>query len=258
MTRSTESVRGVEAPAGRPYRGTVDSLGDVLGIWAHPDDETYLSAGVMMRTIAAGGRAMCVTATRGEQGSTDPGRWPAGAPLAEVRTRESAAAMRLLGVTEHHWLDYPDGGLPEVPPHEAVARIVALVDRWRPDTIVTFAPTGMTGHPDHRTVSAWADAVAETLQPPPAVLHAVHAQSLMDRHLPRLLELDIFLDDALPDTAPDGEALTLHLSDAEMDTKWAALVAQPSQTEALFAAAGPDLMRDMFSEESFVRAKEDS
>jgi len=232
----------------------VHSLGDVLGIWAHPDDETYLSAAVMMRAMNTGHRVMCVTATRGEQGSTDPARWPPGPPLARVRTRESAEAMRIIGVREHHWLDYPDGGLRDVDAHEAVHRIGDLVGTWRPDTIVTFAPTGMTGHPDHQTVSAWARAVAAVLQPQPEVLHAVHAQSLMDRHLTRLLELDIFMNDALPDTAPDDQAITLRLTDAEMGAKWAALRAQPSQTEALFATAGDTLMRDMFSEESFIRA----
>jgi LmbE family N-acetylglucosaminyl deacetylase len=39
-----------------------------LGIWAHPDDEAYLSAGLMARTTDAGGHVTCVTATMGEHG----------------------------------------------------------------------------------------------------------------------------------------------------------------------------------------------
>ncbi len=31
---------------------TSGDLGTVLGIWAHPDDEAYLSAGLMMRAVA--------------------------------------------------------------------------------------------------------------------------------------------------------------------------------------------------------------
>ena len=49
----------------------VRTLGTILGVWAHPDDEAYLSAGVMAMATRAGSRVVCVTATRGELGSTD-------------------------------------------------------------------------------------------------------------------------------------------------------------------------------------------
>ena len=40
---------------------------------------------------------------------TDPVRWPP-ERLAEIREAEMAACLAVLGVTEHHWLGYPDGG----------------------------------------------------------------------------------------------------------------------------------------------------
>ena len=50
-------------------------LGSILGIWAHPDDEAWLSSGLMMRAVEAGHRVVCVTATRGESGfPADDGR----------------------------------------------------------------------------------------------------------------------------------------------------------------------------------------
>ena len=36
--------------------------GTILGVWAHPDDETYVSAAHMMRALGAGDRVVCVTA----------------------------------------------------------------------------------------------------------------------------------------------------------------------------------------------------
>ena len=85
-------------------------LGTVLTVWAHPDDETYLASGLLAALADAGHRVVCVTATRGE--AADPDATPdERAALAEVRTRELAAALALLGVTEHHWLDHPDGCL---------------------------------------------------------------------------------------------------------------------------------------------------
>ena len=52
----------------------MDDLGTLLGIWAHPDDETYLAAGLMAQAVRDGRRVVCVTATRGEGGSMDEER----------------------------------------------------------------------------------------------------------------------------------------------------------------------------------------
>jgi LmbE family N-acetylglucosaminyl deacetylase len=51
-------------------------LGTILGVWAHPDDEAYLSGGIMAQSVHDGRRVVCVTATRGEAGSWDHTRWP--------------------------------------------------------------------------------------------------------------------------------------------------------------------------------------
>jgi len=107
----------------------------------------------MADAIARGHRVVCVTATRGELGSTDASRWPPGAQLAEVRTKELAASLAELGVTEHIWLDYPDGGCADVDEAEAAARIKAIAEDVQPDTVLTFGPDGATWHPDHITVS---------------------------------------------------------------------------------------------------------
>ena len=49
----------------------VPVLGSILGVWAHPDDEAYLSAGLMAVAVEAGHHVCCVTATRGELGFPD-------------------------------------------------------------------------------------------------------------------------------------------------------------------------------------------
>ena len=41
----------------------MDELGNILGVWAHPDDEAYLTAGIMARAVRNGSRVVCVTAT---------------------------------------------------------------------------------------------------------------------------------------------------------------------------------------------------
>ena len=137
-------------------RSTPDQLGTILSIWAHPDDESYLSAGVMAAAAAAGQRVVCVSATAGELGTSDPDAWPP-ERLGQVRRWEAAAAMAVLGVDEHRFLDLPDGALPA---HDeaGTAMVVQLIDEIRPDTILTFGPDGVTFHPDHIAVHRWVTA----------------------------------------------------------------------------------------------------
>src|SRR3712207_5491012 len=142
-----------------PARSAVSRLGTVLGIWAHPDDEVYLSGGLMALARDHGQRVACVTATLGEHGTPDPERWPP-RRLAAARQLELRASLAVLGVAEHHLLHLPDGGCADQPFDTVVDRLVRIVDEVRPDTILSFGPDGFTGHSDHRTVSAWAAAAS--------------------------------------------------------------------------------------------------
>jgi LmbE family N-acetylglucosaminyl deacetylase len=66
----------------------IEDLGTVLGVWAHPDDGAYLSAGTMAALRDAGHHV--VVATCGESGTPDPERW-APAELAAVGRDELRA-----------------------------------------------------------------------------------------------------------------------------------------------------------------------
>ena len=65
----------------------VPAIATLLGVWAHPDDEAYLSSGLMSVVRKGGGRVVVVTATRGEHGTDDPSDVAAGAPRAAARAR---------------------------------------------------------------------------------------------------------------------------------------------------------------------------
>src|SRR5262245_11536659 len=113
-------------------------LGTILSLWAHPDDETYLAAGVMAAAIDGGHRVVCVSATAGEHGTPHPDVWPPDR-LGRIRQWEAAAAMAVLGVTEHRFLGLPDGGLADRD-DEGIEVVGRLLDELRPDTILTFGP----------------------------------------------------------------------------------------------------------------------
>ena len=97
-------------PGGSAPIADAARLGTVLGIWAHPDDEAFLSAGLMAAARDTGHRVVCVTATLGERGTGDPAGWPPGR-LAAVRKHELRASLAALDVTEHHLLGLADGAL---------------------------------------------------------------------------------------------------------------------------------------------------
>src|SRR5438046_2973350 len=106
-------------------------LGTILGVWAHPDDETYLSAGLMAAAARSGGRVVCVTATRGERGSWDEERWPS-ATLGDVREDELLRSLAILGVSDHRFLGYADGQCADVATDEAIAKVAAVIEEVRP------------------------------------------------------------------------------------------------------------------------------
>jgi len=232
-----------------PFDAT--ALGTVLTVWAHPDDEAYLAGGLLAALRDAGNRAVCVTATRGE--AADP---RAGAAeriaLAAVRTRELDAALSVLGVGEHHWLDLPDGGLAGLDPAGPTDQLSSLVDDVRPDTVVTFGPDGFTGHTDHQAVSHWTDlALARSTYGGDVRLwHAVTQEHLVDRDL-----IDRFEIYALgePRFCTDEElALRLPLEGAALERKVDALLRQESQTGDLVSAIGRDRFAAWIATECFA------
>jgi LmbE family N-acetylglucosaminyl deacetylase len=230
----------------------VAGLGTVLGIWAHPDDEAYLSGGLMAMARDHGSRVVCVTATRGELGTPDPETWPP-QRLAAERTAELACCLALLGVSEHRWLGYRDGECAAVETAVAVDRLSEVIDDVGPDTVLTFGPDGITGHPDHQAVSAWATAAFARSAPPRArLLHS----TVPARHASRWKDLDDSLGVYLPGypvaTPAERLAVDLVLPPDVAARKVAALAAQTTQTAGLLAAMGVDRYTAWVGDESFV------
>jgi LmbE family N-acetylglucosaminyl deacetylase len=232
-----------------------NALGTIFGVWAHPDDETYLSAGLMARAVRAGDRVVLVTATRGELGSPDEERWPSGAPLAAVRTAEMESALAHLGITEHHWLDYPDGGCAEVDQDEAVRRVATLMADVQPDTVLTFGPDGMTGHTDHQAACRWAtEAFAKVGKPGATLGYATHTPDWARRFEPALERVGAFMDDTRTPVTPAEELLHLVELDGELlAAKRRAILSMTSQVEPLVAALGDEWFEAGMVEEAFRR-----
>jgi LmbE family N-acetylglucosaminyl deacetylase len=213
-------------------------------VWAHPDDEAFLSAGLMALARRHSQRVVVVTATAGERGGD-----------AGVRRRELAASLAAVGVTEHRWLGFADGRCPDVPLGLGGQAVAAVIDEVRPDTILTFGPDGLTGHPDHSAVSDWTTAAWQDAGRGGRLWHATFARSFHCRWGAVLDGLGVWMEGAQPPATPAARlAMDCVCSGTLLETKVAALRAHASQTSAMMATLGKAVFAELWSAESFVAA----
>jgi mycothiol S-conjugate amidase len=140
----------------------------LLTVHAHPDDEASKGAGTVAKYVAEGADAVLVCCTGGEAGDIlNPAMDTPEVRdrLHEVRMEELAAATAAIGYSEVVMLGFRDSGMPGTPENEhpdcfaradldeAVARLVEVIRRVRPQVIVTY-PDEQKGypHPDHLRV----------------------------------------------------------------------------------------------------------
>ncbi|HUF59399.1 MAG TPA: PIG-L family deacetylase [Actinomycetota bacterium] len=231
-------------------------LGTVLGVWAHPDDDIYLSAGLMAAAVDAGQRVVDVTATRGEGGSMDEEKWPP-ATMGDVRTNELLRSLDVLGVKEHHFLQGPvdidmDTGLDPA----GADQVRQIMEDVGPDTVLTFGPEGMTGHVAHQDVSRWAgEAFKEVAKPGARLYHAVFPTSLGEDWLEKLAPFDIFRPGTPNVVADDAIDLYFELPSELLDRKIASIKEHASQIEALYGVFGDEGFRRFMATEGFVLAE---
>lgn len=233
----------------------VKKLGSILGIWAHPDDETFSSGGLVALARRNGQRVGCITATKGEGGVYHPDKWPA-ETITQTRAEELRTAQEILGINEHHWLDFIDGTCAEVDDEEALARIIPIIEAFQPNTIVTFASDGITGHDDHQAVSRWARMAAERAGLSIQVLCAVVSADAYEHYLRDMdRKLNIFFHIDKPNLYTQESCdLALELPDEICQQKCRALRAMPSQTSDMLEKFSVEFVCQAFADEYFVLA----
>ena len=126
----------------------------VLGIFAHPDDETLCAGGTLAKYASAGADVRVVSLTKGGAGEIRDASVATRATLTEVRERELAAAGRELGLAGTTCLDLPDQGLSQIDTRTLAGLVSTTLDELDPDVVITFGPDGFSGHPDHMAVGA--------------------------------------------------------------------------------------------------------
>ncbi|MGZ4148968.1 MAG: PIG-L deacetylase family protein [Actinomycetota bacterium] len=231
----------------------MDDLGTVMGIWAHPDDDIYLSSGLMVRAVRAGSRVVDVTATRGEGGSMDEEKWPP-ETMGEVRTAELLRSLEILGVQEHRFLEGPvDLDMESHLDGSGAEQVRALVQEIQPDTVFTFGPEGMTGHQGHKDVHRWAtDAFLAAAPAGARLYYATQTPEFAAEWTPKLEPFGMFLPGTPPITPRDELAIAHPLDPDVLHLKVKAIEAHRSQIEGLLEVFGEEGFKRFMAEEYFV------
>jgi LmbE family N-acetylglucosaminyl deacetylase len=231
---------------------TIDANSTLLGVWAHPDDEAYCSSGLMGLVTDAGGHVAVVTATRGEHGTDDPASWPP-ERLGPLREQELRASLAEVGVHEHRWLSHHDGELADVRLDRGAAELVPIIEEVQPDVIVTFGPEGMTGHADHRAISAWTTEAWRRTGRRSELWYATLTPEFHQRWGELNDQVGLWSGEP-PVTAAADLAAQVRLSGPRLARKHRALRAHTSQTRPLEQLVGAATYRRWWSSESFVAA----
>ena len=246
-------------------------------VHAHPDDEAISTGGVLARYAAEGTATVLVTCTNGELGDA-PGGVKPGEPghtegkVVAIRRRELEASCAALGVDHLELLGYHDSGMMGWPQNDAdhafwradvgqaAERLAGLIERYRPQVVVTYDEHGFYGHPDHIQAHRITVAAVEQTGIPDKLYYPAIPASAIPRFAEMLasrgIEVPSEFEDA-PFGTPDDEIGAVVDCSAYAAAKFASLSAHSSQAENIFfLSLGVQVFSEVFSKEAFVRARD--
>lgn len=211
-------------PCGRSVSAMVaahqpSELLTLMVVHAHPDDEASSTGGILARYSAEGVRTVLVTCTDGAQGDGPGGIKPAqqGHDESEVialRRKELRRSCDILGVTHLELLGYKDSGMMgwssndepgsfwRTPIQPVAARLVDLFQRYRPQVVVSYDPSGFYGHPDHIQTHRVTAAAFEASDVPQRFYCPTVPRSGFDEFQQTMARLGLQID-----TPSDGDAV---------------------------------------------------
>jgi LmbE family N-acetylglucosaminyl deacetylase len=245
-----------------------------MAVHAHPDDEASSTGGLLARSALEGVSTIVVTCTDGALGDDHDGSKPdaAGhdrARVVEMRRRELEESCRILGVDVHESLGYADSGMMGWPENdapgafwsidvaEAAEPLIALMERYRPQVVVTYDHNGSYGHPDHIQAHRITLAAAEATGIPDKIYFPTFPRSITPGFIEAFTEAGLELppeDGAQEWGTPDEEIDAWVDCSFVVEKKRAALGAHASQTDSsFFMKIAPERFDRLFSTEAYVR-----
>lgn len=223
--------------------------GTLMTVWAHPDDESFCGAGLMMAAADAGRPVINVSATLGELGTADPARWTP-ERLGRRRRLELDRALSHLGGADVELLGIRDGSCELLDDRLGARLVAAAIERHQPDLILTFGPDGVTGHPDHQAVNRWTAQAAAMVEPDLPVLNSVTAQAWPEDLIDPLDDIGAFFP-GYPQQIGDRSDVAVNVSGTRLDRKLQALESHESQIGPLRDRLGQQDFRRLFGYEAY-------
>jgi LmbE family N-acetylglucosaminyl deacetylase len=254
----------------------------LMAVHAHPDDEASSTGGVLATYSGQGLRTVVVTCTNGEFGDAPGGVKPGGdghdaQEVAQLRLAELRESCKILEVSDLELLGYHDSGMPDwdykdrpeafcnVPLADVAARIGGLIERYRPQVVVTYDPQGPYQHPDHVHASeAAVAAVAATGIPAKLYFTAMRSSDWQ-----KIWQALADLGEDVPDMGNISPQIREQMARTEaritttidirpvLNRKREALLAHGSQiSESWFSKIPADVGEAAFGRESFIRASD--
>lgn len=212
----------------------------ILAIFAHPDDESFGPSGTLVHYAKQGARVHLITATKGEAGKnalkTDE-------PLGNIREKELLKAAEILGIEQVQFMGYIDKTLHDLESFRPIQKILNKIEKFKPQILITYGPTGISLHPDHITVHRWTNQVFKMSKFPQKLYYFTLPEKILQERHPDLKVLD-------------GKITTIIDVHAYREVKKAAALCHLSQRhsiEKIFAFAGG--RRPISEEENFVLAE---
>jgi LmbE family N-acetylglucosaminyl deacetylase len=251
-----------------------------MAVHAHPDDEASSTGGVLAKYSDEGVRTIIVTCTNGEFGDGPAGIKPGDdghdtADVAQTRLAELREAAKYLGVTDLELLGYHDSGMPEweyrhnpeafcnVPLDEVADRIGALIEKYRPQVVITYDPDGPYQHPDHVHAARAGIAAAERT----GIAAKLYMSAMRRSSWRAIFDALKEAGEEVPEwDTTEEEERAVRESEARITTevdirgvlerKRAALMAHASQiTDSWFSKIPPHVVEAAFGRESFIRTR---
>jgi len=253
-----------------------------MAVHAHPDDESSSTGGVLATYSDQGIRTVVVTCTNGEFGDAPGGVKPGEdghdeQAVAQLRLAELRQACKILGVADLEPLGYHDSGMPDwdykerpeafcnIPLAEVAGRVGTLIERYRPQVVISYDAEGMYQHPDHvHAARAAAAAVAATGIPAKFYLTALRPSS-WQRVWQALRELgedvpgprEVTAEMRAQMEAAERRITTMVDIRPVLTRKREALFAHASQIrESWFSKIPEDIAESAFGTETFIRASD--
>ncbi|HEV7679465.1 MAG TPA: PIG-L family deacetylase [Candidatus Dormibacteraeota bacterium] len=248
----------------------------LMAVHAHPDDEATSTGGILARYSAEGIRTVLVTCTNGELGDALDGVKP-GDPghdetaVVALRRAELEASRAALGITHLEMLGYHDSGMAgwdandapgafaAMPVDVAARPLLALIEKYRPDVVVTYDDFGFYGHPDHIQAHRITVAALRSSGSPARLYFPAIRRSRLAGFRDRMIEMGMEPPE-IDETRmgqPDEDIVATVDCRAYAAAKFAAVSAHASQAENLFFIRFElPVFTEVFGTEEFVRGND--